>query len=108
MKPGMSDARVPVLRKRLEITKDLAPTPATVAVADPNLYDSTLEQAVRAFQERHGLTPDGAIGPGTRSAMNVPVEQRIDQIRINLERAPLDSARDQGRVRAGRRARGST
>ncbi len=63
------------------------PTPATVAAADPNLYDATLEQAVRAFQDRHGLTPDGAIGPGTRSAMNVPVEQRIDQMRVNLERA---------------------
>ena len=87
LKPGMSDARMPVLRKRLEITKDLVLTPANGATVDPNLYDATLEQAVKAFQERHGLTPDGAIGPGTRSAMNVPVEQRIDQIRVNLERA---------------------
>ena len=87
MKPGMSDARVPVLRRRLEITKDLVPALASGAPADPNLYDATLEQAVKAFQERHGLTQDGAIGPGTRSAMNVPVEQRIDQIRVNLERA---------------------
>jgi len=86
MKPGMSDARVPVLRRRLEITKDLVPVPADGATADPNFYDATLEQAVKAFQERHGLTQDGAIGPGTRNAMNVPVEQRIDQIRINLER----------------------
>jgi murein L,D-transpeptidase YcbB/YkuD len=77
---------MPALRTRLEITKDLAPASTTVAAADPNLYDATLEQAVKAFQDRHGLTPDGAIGPGTRAAMNVPVEQRIDQIRINLER----------------------
>jgi L,D-transpeptidase YcbB len=76
-----------VLRRRLEITKDLVPTAATVASADPNLYDATLEQAVKAFQERHGLAPDGAIGPGTRTAMNVPVEQRVDQMRVNLERA---------------------
>jgi murein L,D-transpeptidase YcbB/YkuD len=86
LKPGMSDARVPVLRKRLEITKDLLPTPGTVVGVDPDLYDAALEQGVKAFQERHGLTPDGAIGPGTRAAMNVPVEQRIDQIRVNLER----------------------
>ncbi len=86
LKPGMSDARVPVLRKRLEITKDLLPTPGTVVGVDPDLYDAVLEQGVKAFQERHGLTPDGAIGPGTRAAMNVPVEQRIDQIRVNLER----------------------
>jgi murein L,D-transpeptidase YcbB/YkuD len=86
MKPGTSDARVPVLRRRLEITKDLVPVPANGTIADPNLYDATLEQAVKAFQERHGLTQDAAIGPGTRNAMNVPVEQRIDQIRVNLER----------------------
>ncbi len=86
LKPGMSDARIPVLRKRLEITKDLLPAPANVAAVDPGLYDATLEQGVKAFQERHGLAADGAIGPGTRAAMNVPVAERIDQIRINLER----------------------
>jgi L,D-transpeptidase YcbB len=86
LKPGMSDARIPVLRQRLAITKDLMPTPGTVAAADPTLYDATLEQGVKAFQERHGLAADGAIGPGTRAAMNVPVAERIDQIRINLER----------------------
>jgi murein L,D-transpeptidase YcbB/YkuD len=86
LKPGMSDTRVPMLRKRLEVTRDLAPVPGTAPTADPNLYDAPLEQAVKAFQERHGLTPDGAIGPGTRAAMNVPVAQRIDQIRVNLER----------------------
>jgi len=42
---------------------------------------------VKRFQERHGLTADGAVGPGTRAALNVPVAARIDQIRINLERA---------------------
>jgi L,D-transpeptidase YcbB len=87
LKPGMSDARVPVLRKRLEITRDLAPATTAAAAAEPDLYDAALEQAVKAFQDRHGLAPDGAVGPGTRSAMNVPVEQRIDQMRVNLERA---------------------
>jgi murein L,D-transpeptidase YcbB/YkuD len=85
LKPGMSDPRVPTLRRRLQITKDLGPSGA-VPMA-PDLYDVTLEQAVRAFQARHGLEPDGAVGPGTRGALNVPVAQRIDQIRVNLERA---------------------
>ncbi len=86
LKVGMSDSRVPTLRKRLSITRDLVEAPGTTAPAEPNLYDAILEQAVKAFQERHGLTPDGAVGPGTRAAMNVPVQQRIDQIRVNLER----------------------
>jgi hypothetical protein len=32
------------------------------------------------------MATDGTVGPGTRAAMNVPVEARIDQIRVNLER----------------------
>jgi L,D-transpeptidase YcbB len=42
---------------------------------------------VRRFQERHGLTADAVIGPGTLAALNVPVSARIDQLRVNMERA---------------------
>jgi len=86
LKPGMSDPRVPALRKRLAVTRDLAVPAGAAEPADATLYDATVEQAVKSFQERHGLTADGAIGPGTRAALNVPVAQRIDQIRVNLER----------------------
>ncbi len=87
IEPGMSDPRVPALRYRLTVTKDLegtldAPTPPYDTV-----YDPALEAAVKRFQQRHGLTPDGAIGPGTLQALNVPVSARIDQIRVNLERS---------------------
>jgi murein L,D-transpeptidase YcbB/YkuD len=106
LKPGMVDARVPLLRQRLAVTGDLAatalppnagappptsplaPAMATTATGtpDPQLFDSTLEAAVRHFQHRHLLTPDGAIGPATLRELNVPVQARIDQIRLNLER----------------------
>jgi murein L,D-transpeptidase YcbB/YkuD len=85
LKAGMSDARVPLLRRRLEITKDLGPSGAVPFAID--IYDITLEQGVKAFQLRHGLEADGVVGPGTREALNVSVAQRIDQIRVNLERA---------------------
>jgi murein L,D-transpeptidase YcbB/YkuD len=84
LKPGMTDTRVPVLRKRLAVTHDLPVTaPAPV---DPSSYDTSLVSAVENFQARHGLAPDGVVGAGTRAEMNVPVEARIDQIRVNLER----------------------
>jgi murein L,D-transpeptidase YcbB/YkuD len=51
------------------------------------VYGGALESSVRSFQARHGLDVDGIVGPGTLRALNVTVEQRIDQIRVNLERA---------------------
>lgn len=59
-------------------------------VAEPvnldEVYNRELFDAVVSFQKRHGLAPDGVIGNETVRAMNVPVSQRIDQIRLNLER----------------------
>jgi len=87
MKPGTSDPRVPALRYRLKVTKDLAGDLAPpIPPLDTN-YDAEIEAAVKRFQERHGLTPDGTVGPGTLAALNVPVAARIDQIRVNLERS---------------------
>jgi len=42
---------------------------------------------VRHFQERHHLEPDGKIGKNTLPVLNIPVKEKIDQIRVNLERA---------------------
>ena len=83
LKAGVEDSRVAVLRDRLIVTGDLT----EMASAGAQVFDEPLEQAVKRFQERHGLEADGAVGPGTRAAMNMSVEAKIDQIRVNLERA---------------------
>jgi len=85
LKPGMTDPRVPSLRRRLIESGDLSTT-VEVPPETELLYDSALEAAVRRFQWRHGLTQDGIVGKKTVAAMNVPVEQRIDQILLNMER----------------------
>lgn len=84
LKPGASDARVPAIAERLAVTGEIADAGpfATVTV-----YDKALVTGVRKFQTRHGLGIDGVIGPATLRAMNVPVEDRIEQLRLNLERA---------------------
>ncbi|AGA92183.1 hypothetical protein Thimo_3521 [Thioflavicoccus mobilis 8321] len=84
LKPGMQDARVPVVRARLRATSDYSPEAAPPA--DPLRYDAGVQAAVERFQARHGLAVDGLVGPQTRAAMNVAIVQRIDQIRLNLER----------------------
>ena len=82
LKPGMSDDRIPVLRQRMAVEGDLPAGSDLQSTA----YDDGLKAAVERFQDRHGLTPDGVIGPDTLSQINVTVGSRIDQLAINLER----------------------
>jgi murein L,D-transpeptidase YcbB/YkuD len=58
----------------------------TTAVAAVDLFDPTLEQALKQFQLRHDLAADGVVGRATRDALNVPAEKRLMQIDANLER----------------------
>jgi len=70
------------LRKRLVLTGDLSASRNT----GNDLFDDPLEEAVKKFQGRHGLEPDGAVGRETRRMLNTPIETRIRQIELNLER----------------------
>ena len=79
---GDQDARVETLRSSLEARGDLAPTEGGARA----VFDEGLEAAVKAFQRRHGLEPDGAVGAATAAALNVPASRRAAQIRANLER----------------------
>jgi L,D-transpeptidase YcbB len=82
LRKGMIGPRVSALRHRLAITDELKESEA-----DPLTFNEALQQAVIHFQQRHGLKEDGVMGKETLAALNVPVEDRIDQIRVNLERA---------------------
>jgi murein L,D-transpeptidase YcbB/YkuD len=81
LKPGDRSPRVAALRARLAVTDLLE-----VAPEDPELYDTAIEEAVKRFQDRHRLDIDGKVGPKTVEALNVPVQDRIDQFRCSLER----------------------
>jgi L,D-transpeptidase YcbB len=82
LKPGMSDPRVAEVRKLLGATGDYEwQTPG-----DPDFYDEQLAIGVKRFQARHGLEAKGLIGKQTIIAMNVPVEERVRQIMLNMER----------------------
>ncbi|HUO86119.1 MAG TPA: L,D-transpeptidase family protein [Thermoanaerobaculia bacterium] len=49
-------------------------------------YDEALAEAVRAYQRRRGLTPDGLVGGKTLDELNVSAVDRVRQIEANLER----------------------
>ena len=82
LKVGMKDARVPLLRQRLQDGGYLAG-----GDTGDTRYDASVSAAVKTFQQEQAIEDDGHFGPATRLALNVPVEARVDQLRVNLERA---------------------
>jgi murein L,D-transpeptidase YcbB/YkuD len=75
---------VVALRARLRFEDDLGGT--ATDQPDAELFDETLEQAVKMFQQRHGLAADGVVSAATLAELNVPVERRVEQLELNLER----------------------
>lgn len=82
LKPGMQDSRVIQLRQRLKQSGDY-----TVSL-DPgsNQFDNWVVDSLKTFQTRHGLKADGLLGKKTLEELNTPIEKRIQQIEINLDR----------------------
>jgi murein L,D-transpeptidase YcbB/YkuD len=93
LRPGDVDPDVPLLRQRLAVMlgADLQNAePAgqqDLQTANLLVYDEALAKAVRLFQQHHLLEADGIVGQQTQDALNVSVDERINQIRANLERA---------------------
>jgi len=81
LKVGDTAQVVAALRKRL-----LPQARWTVAGPDSNRFTDELRNAVIDFQNRHGLKTDGTLNTETVKAMNVSLDNRIDQIIINMER----------------------
>jgi len=75
---------VPQLAQRLQKLGDLPPGVAIPPTSKK--YDGALVDAVKHFQTRHGLEPDGRIGKGTLAALNTPLSQRVRQLELTLER----------------------
>ncbi len=82
LRPGSKDPRVPLLRTRLMLTGDLQKSVEGAG----SLFDEAAVAALVRFQLRHGLAGDGVLGSRTLEELNVPVEARIRQIELNLER----------------------
>jgi murein L,D-transpeptidase YcbB/YkuD len=101
LRPGKADPAVAALRAHLIATGDLpaeaapavAPAPGPVAPSSASaappaspVFDTALQDALKRFQRRHGLAAGGRLDRDTLAALNVPVEDRIRQIELNLER----------------------
>jgi murein L,D-transpeptidase YcbB/YkuD len=83
VEPGGTYEGVPRLTHLLRLLGDL---PDSSAPESSNLYSVSLVAAVKHFQGRHGLGPDGRLGPGTLKQLNVRLSFRVEQLRLTLER----------------------
>jgi murein L,D-transpeptidase YcbB/YkuD len=81
--PGATYAGVPGLDRFLRLVGDL---PADAPPPPSDAYQGELVDAVKRFQLRHGLDPDGRLGPQTIKQMNVPLRSRVHQLQLTLER----------------------
>jgi len=80
LKKGMTDPAIPVIKKRLQITGELKGQDTS------QIFNDSLEAAVKIFQTRFGYTPDGIISVNVLKELNVPAIKRVQQILLNMER----------------------
>lgn len=80
IRKGDSLQAVTALKKRLHSTGDYALADTTA------LFTPELKLAVARFQSRYGLKEDGIVGGTTLKYLNEPVDIRIRQILVNMER----------------------
>jgi murein L,D-transpeptidase YcbB/YkuD len=84
LRPGEQGPRIAQLRARLEATGDIAALAPGVEGAE--LFDEPLAAAVRTFQARASLDPDGVVGARTLNQLNISPADRVAQLQANLER----------------------
>ncbi len=82
LEPGRPYGGAATLARLLTAIGDL-PANAPVSV---DRYDGALPEAVKRFQERHGLAVDGVLGKATFAELNVPLTGRVRQIELAMER----------------------
>jgi len=92
LKKGMTAPGIAVIKRRLQITGDLQGNDSS------SVFNDTLVNAIRNFQERHGYTPSGVITDSLIKEMNVPVVKRIQQIIMNMERMRWMAQRQNGNL----------
>lgn len=83
-KPGQDYEALAKLSARLKFLGDL-PAAANVG-QDSVTYRGEIVEAVKRFQQRHGLASEGKLGPQTIEEINRPMSFRVRQLQLTLER----------------------
>ena len=81
--PGSTYQQIGLLRSRLQAEGDLPPSSGKFR---GKTIDRQMGEAIKSFQFRHGIEPDGYIGAGTLKELNAPVSGRVNSLIINIDR----------------------
>ncbi|MEC5147574.1 L,D-transpeptidase family protein [Chitinophaga sp. 212800010-3] len=90
-KKGDSSEVIAQVKYRLEAFGDLPGTDSS------KRFTAALDTAVRSFQNRMGLKEDGTINKGVLDALNIPIQQLVQKILLNMERlrwVPMEPTTD--------------
>ncbi|WP_081209569.1 L,D-transpeptidase family protein [Salegentibacter sediminis] len=82
IKPGDTSSRMAMIALRLNELNFIDSIPPN----STHKYNQNLQEAIRKFQEHHGIETDAVIGEGTISELNSTYEERYKQILVNMER----------------------
>ncbi|MGQ7847825.1 L,D-transpeptidase family protein [Granulosicoccus sp. 3-233] len=77
----LSHADIYAIKSRLVDTGDLSPKGTVMPY-----FDQELTNALRRFQQRHGLKASGRLDLRTRQVLNLSIEEEIRAIALSLER----------------------
>ncbi|MFN2458184.1 MAG: murein L,D-transpeptidase [Chitinophagaceae bacterium] len=80
LKKGTTSPSIAAIKKRLHLTGDMAGADTS------RVFNDSLEAVIKSYQKRHGFRPDGVITDSLVKLMNIPVEQRLQQILVNMNR----------------------
>ncbi|MBC9912089.1 L,D-transpeptidase family protein [Chitinophaga varians] len=92
IKKGQSSPVIIAVKQRLATTGELKEKDSS------DVFTDELEAAVNRFRNGHGYSENGVINDTVISALNVPAEERLKQLLINMQRMKWLPATPQGKL----------
>lgn len=81
LRKGSKSPAVTALKKRLAATGDYPASDTS------NVFSDSLVTAIKAVQEQYGFIPTGQLTDSLIYELNVPAQERVQQILVNMNRA---------------------
>ena len=81
LKKNTSSSEIVLIKKRLQQTGDYSSSDTSM------IFNDSLETAIKVYQQNNGMQATGVITDTLVQSLNIPVEQRIQQLIININRA---------------------